>query len=214
MGVSDKPLKVALTFDDGYAEHYEIARTLYRRQIRATFFLITGLKEWKEKRLLTLQPNLIREMHEMNHEIASHTQSHIDLRTVADEKVHSELRESKAYLEELLGQQVEGFAYPFGKYNGRVAQIVSKHYMYARTAGIVEKPNRYELPIKNPGLSLRKCSLLMTGKMIRGHGFAIILLHLTNNLSIITWIHYMRLFRVHFVTLSELVDTEYGQRAI
>ena len=94
MGVANQPLNVALTFDDGYVEHYDIARALHRRQIGATFFLITGLREWKDKPLLTLQPNLIREIHEMNHEIASHTQSHIDLRTVTDEKVHSELSHS------------------------------------------------------------------------------------------------------------------------
>jgi peptidoglycan/xylan/chitin deacetylase (PgdA/CDA1 family) len=210
MGIANDRLNVALTFDDGYAEHYDIARTLHRRQIRATFFLITGLREWKNKTLLTLRPKLIRKMQEMNHEIASHTQSHLNLQTLTDEKVHSELQESKIYLEKLLDQEVEGFSYPFGKYDERISQIVASHYTYARAAGKVANPNRYELPTRNPGLSLRKCSLLMTGNMVRGRGFAILLLHSTNNLSVITWIQYMKLFRIHFVTLSELVEARYN----
>lgn len=209
MAIGNGSLNVALTFDDGYAEHYEIARILHRRKIRATFFLITGLWEWNKKPLLTLQPNLIRKMHEMNHEIGSHTRSHIDLRRAADSRVHGELKGSKSYLEDLLGQEVEGFAYPFGSYDGRITRIASSHYMYARTAGRVGRPNRYELPIRNCGLSLRRCSLIMTWNMLRGRGFAIIALHSTNKLSVLTWIQYMSLFRVHFVTLSELVEAEY-----
>jgi len=209
MAIAGEPVNVALTFDDGYAEHYEIARTLYRRRISATFFLVTGLREWNKKPLLTQQPNLIRKMKEMKHEIGSHTRSHIDLRTTPDSRVHDELKESKNYLEEVLGQQVEGFAYPFGHYDERITRIASSHYKYARTARRVERPNRYELPIRNCGLSLRTCSLLMTWTLLKSRGSAIILLHSTNKLSVLTWIQYMSFFRVHFVTLSELVEAEY-----
>jgi peptidoglycan/xylan/chitin deacetylase (PgdA/CDA1 family) len=208
--VGGERLMVALSFDDGYLDHYKMARLLNTRGIKATFFLITGLTRWNNKPLLTLRPKLIRRMRRMNHEVASHTQSHPNLRRITDEQVRDELRGSKEYLENLLEEPVEGFAYPYGKYDKRVSRLTSNYYGYARTARELENPNRYELPIRSPGLSLRMCSLRMTKNMIRGGGFAIIVLHSTNTLSLRVWIEYMRMFRVRFVTLSELVDAQYG----
>jgi hypothetical protein len=108
-------------------------------------------------------------------------------------------------LQNLLDERVEGFAYPYGKYDQRISQIASSYYGYARTAGEVGRPTRYKLPVRSPGSSLRMSSLLLTRCMIRGNGFAIILIHSTNDLSLSVWVEYMKLFRVRFVTLSELV---------
>ena len=203
-------LMVALSFDDGYLEHYRAAQLLYNRHIRATFFLITGLSHWNKKPLLTLHPKLIQRMRKMNHEIASHTQTHPDLKRLSVDQVRHELHTSKDYLQNLLNERVGGFAYPYGKYDERISRIASSYYGYARTAREVDKPTRYELPIRGPGSSLRMCSLLMTKNMVRGKGFAIILIHSTNDLSLSVWVEYMKMFRVHFVTLSELVATLYA----
>ena len=198
-------LMVALSFDDGYLEHYKAAQLLYKRHIRATFFLITGLSHWNNKPLLTLYPKLIQRMRKMDHEIASHTQTHPNLQCLSVDQVRHELHTSKDYLQNLLNEQVEGFAYPYGKYDEHISRIVSSYYGYARTAREVEKLTRYELPIRSPGSSLRMCSLQLTKSMIRGKGFAIVLIHSTNDLSLNVWVEYMKMFRVHFVTLSELV---------
>ena len=207
-------LRVALSFDDGYLDHYKMAQLLYKRRIKATFFLITGLTSWNNKPLLTLRPELIRRMRRMNHEIASHTRSHPNLRRMTHGQVRYELRSSKEYLESLLDEDVGGFAYPYGKYDRRIAGITADYYGYARAAGEVEKSSRYALPIRSPGSSLRTCSLRLTKSMIRRGGFAIILLHSTNSLSLKVWVEYLRMFRVRFVTISEIVDAQYGRHPI
>lgn len=204
-----EPLSVALTFDDGYLDHYPIARLLHKHGIRASFFLITSLRQWNNKPLLTIRPELIREMRKMNHEIGSHTQSHPNLRDLTDGDVERELRDSKAFLEGLLEEEVKGFAYPYGKYDARISRIVPGFYEYARAASDVDKPGRYELPIRSPGLSLRHCSLMMTGSMVRGKGFVTLLQHSISHRSLRAWTEYMKLFRVRFVTLSQLVETQY-----
>jgi peptidoglycan/xylan/chitin deacetylase (PgdA/CDA1 family) len=117
---SGERLRVALSFDDGYLDHYKMAQLLYKRRITATFFLNTGLSHWNNKPLLTLRPKLIRRMRRMNHEIASRTQSHPNLQRLTQEQVRHELRGSKEYLQSLLDEQVEGFAYPYGKYDERI----------------------------------------------------------------------------------------------
>jgi len=209
-----EPLRVALSFDDGYLDHYKMAQLLHKIRIKATFFLITGRTRWNKKPLLTLRPQLIRRMRRMNHEIASHTHSHPNLQRTAPEQVRYELRSSKEYLESLLDEHVDGLAYPYGKYDKSISEITSQYYGYARTAGEFESPSRYAIPIRNPGSSLRMCSLRLTKNMIRGGGFAIILLHSTNSLSLKVWIEYMRMFRVRFVTISEIVEAQYGQHVI
>jgi peptidoglycan/xylan/chitin deacetylase (PgdA/CDA1 family) len=203
-------LNVALTFDDGYLEHHKIASFLYKRNVRATFFLITGLREWNNKPLLTLQPRLIREMQRMNHEIASHTQSHPDLLTVSDQAVHRELHDSKDYLEDLLGREVEGFAYPYGTYDDRITRIVSSYYQYARAARELDSSTKYEIPIRSPGMNFRRCVLSLTMNMMRRRGFATLLMHSIEERSLGIWVNYLKAFGVRFLTLSELVATKYN----
>ncbi len=62
---------VTFSFDDGYLEHYSIAKELYRLDIPATFFVITGLTSYMGKKLLITEPKLIREIEDMGHEIDS-----------------------------------------------------------------------------------------------------------------------------------------------
>lgn len=39
-------LRVVLTFDDGFLEHYYVAKVLWERGIRATFFIPTHEGRW------------------------------------------------------------------------------------------------------------------------------------------------------------------------
>jgi len=40
---------VSLTFDDGYRRHFEIAKVLYGLDVRASFYVITGLQRYGGK---------------------------------------------------------------------------------------------------------------------------------------------------------------------
>ncbi len=111
----EKP--VVLTFDDGWGEDLGIARQyLEPRGMKGVFFVYTGAVvgspylSWSEVKALDSE----------GHEIESHTISHPDLRTLNDESLAREMRESKATLERELGHPVEAIAYPFGLDDPRV----------------------------------------------------------------------------------------------
>lgn len=54
--------------------------------------------------------------------IGAHTVTHPSLPTCSPDEVRRELTESKQYLQQVSGQPVELFAYPFGDYNRAVAE--------------------------------------------------------------------------------------------
>ena len=205
----DRP-RVALSFDDGYLEHYHTAELLHAQGVSATYFIITGLRSWNNRPLLTMRPDLIRLMREMGHEIASHSVSHPDLRKLTDAQVRIELLGSKEYLECLLEEDVQGLAYPYGSYSSRIRGIASRYYGYARTAKERVSSTRYELPIRSPGLSLRLCSVLMTRSLLTGRDACILLIHRIDAYSLRLCLEYLRLFRVRFVTVSEIVASKLG----
>ena len=68
------------------------------------------------------------------HETASHTRSHPDLSMLPSEEIRLQIRADKESLEELSEHSIRGFAYPFGTYDQRVADIVRELGIeYART---------------------------------------------------------------------------------
>jgi len=90
----------------------------------ATVFLATGFigGEFQGGRMLAWP-----EIHEMSrHGIAfgSHSISHPFLTRVPLEVAKGEIRESKLVLEEVLGQEVAFFCYPFGDFNGEIKAMV------------------------------------------------------------------------------------------
>jgi peptidoglycan/xylan/chitin deacetylase (PgdA/CDA1 family) len=58
-------------------------------------------------------------------EVGSHSVSHCKLTELSDSQVFSELRDSKSVLEDLLGMAVHSFAYPHGRYDARVMELVA-----------------------------------------------------------------------------------------
>lgn len=129
-----KPLYVALTFDDGYLSNYYVAKILSSMHIKATFFLITHLTKHPHERqaLLRSDPDKIRKIFEMGHEIGSHTCTHADLLTISPALLERELKLSKVFLEKLLETEIQAFAYPYGHCDERIIREVRKYYSYAR----------------------------------------------------------------------------------
>jgi peptidoglycan/xylan/chitin deacetylase (PgdA/CDA1 family) len=62
----------AISFDDGNLEDVEGAILLSKLGVKATFYIITHLKSWEGKILLTEKPELLAEVAELGHEIGSH----------------------------------------------------------------------------------------------------------------------------------------------
>jgi peptidoglycan/xylan/chitin deacetylase (PgdA/CDA1 family) len=102
---------VALTFDDGYSSHYEIAfRELSAFKVSATFFVNTssiGTGEF-------LDWTMAAEMARGGMRFGSHAHNHIVLTTLNSRRVNEELRVSRQVLEQRLASPVEALAVPYG----------------------------------------------------------------------------------------------------
>jgi len=102
---------VALTFDDGYSSHYQIAfQALSEFKVTATFFVNTssiGTGEF-------LDWTMAAEMIHGGMRFGSHAHNHIVLTTLNWKRVNEELRISRQVLEQRLASPVEALAVPYG----------------------------------------------------------------------------------------------------
>jgi peptidoglycan/xylan/chitin deacetylase (PgdA/CDA1 family) len=102
---------VALTFDDGTADHHEVAHELARRGMPALFFIpVAQLGERGHLRAAE-----VRELVALGHGVGSHAFRDLPLdERMPSEVVSRELRESKSRLEDAAGALVVYFAPPGG----------------------------------------------------------------------------------------------------
>ena len=126
---------VLITFDDGYACLHEHAlAALAARGWPATVFLVSGLigrdDDWRPttaghaKRLPLLAQAQVVEMARHGFDFHSHSHTHADLPTLADDALRTQLRSSREDLQDLLGSAVSYFAYPYGRFDARVQRAV------------------------------------------------------------------------------------------
>ncbi|MGA3406441.1 MAG: polysaccharide deacetylase family protein, partial [Candidatus Bathyarchaeia archaeon] len=120
---------VALTFDDGYRDNYVNVYPCARKYgYPIAIFVISGLVG-KEMSLGGVQLRILdweelREMRKQNVMICAHTRTHPDLRAVSTTEATNEIQTSKIELEKAFGQPVDYFAYPKGRYNQTIADLV------------------------------------------------------------------------------------------
>lgn len=130
---------VGLTFDDGYQDFVTYAMpVLQRHGFTATAFVLAGRlggqDVWNrpapEKALLTADE--VRQAARSGMEIASHGLDHVPLPEADDTRLNAETVGSRALLQDLTGQQVQGFCYPWGQLDARVVTAVqTAGYDYA-----------------------------------------------------------------------------------
>ena len=128
-----KNLTIIPTFDDGNKSDLICARLLNKYKIKGIFFII--INKINEPEYLT--KNDLLEIKELGHHIGSHTMSHLTCPTSNSEVVFKELCNSKTYLEELLKNECEHFAFPGGLYN-------SRDFILAKKAGYKYIFNTFE----------------------------------------------------------------------
>jgi peptidoglycan/xylan/chitin deacetylase (PgdA/CDA1 family) len=112
---------VVITLDDGLANNYTTAYPILKKyHLPATVFVIPNraapceISRTDKTRYMAWDQ--IREMNHNGISVGAHTISHRSLPTLTLEEVRSELLESKARLEQQLGQPVKFFAYPYGAF--------------------------------------------------------------------------------------------------
>ncbi len=124
---------VVLTFDDGFADFYTAALpVLQTYAFPASLFIATSYLESSSRWLQSIQEGeramlskaQLREIFAAGIDCGSHTHTHVHLDTVNEKRGREELTRSKETLEQILGQPVTTFAYPYGHYHKQARQWV------------------------------------------------------------------------------------------
>lgn len=125
---------VVLTFDDGFEDNATLAATaLAEHELPATFFLIT--QRMGEPARFTDVPELARRrvmgwddvsrLRNSPITFGAHTRTHPALPELEPKRAQLEVEGSRQDLERELGQPAATFAYPFGGYDARIAEMVA-----------------------------------------------------------------------------------------
>lgn len=134
---TDSGRYVAVTFDDGCRSVFDVARpVLDRFGVVGTVFVPTqyigaerpmswrGIEQWTgtphEQELLPMSWEEAGELAEAGWEIGSHTVSHPHLTELSDERLRTELLDSRVHCERMLGSECRSLAYPYGDHDDRV----------------------------------------------------------------------------------------------
>ncbi len=129
MGNKRQPAIVTTSWDDGHPLDLPLAELLATYGVKGTFYVPIA-----DPLVPRMTRDEIRDLHQMGMEVGSHTQTHPRIHRLDPEVVLRELRDSKAYLEDLLGEEVPAFCYPEGKFSRRnLALIDQAGYRLART---------------------------------------------------------------------------------
>jgi peptidoglycan/xylan/chitin deacetylase (PgdA/CDA1 family) len=124
--VNRRPLRrsLAITFDDGYRDNFEIAApVLERLSLPATFFVVsqwmgTDIVPWWDRRqgvhYSWMTWDQLRTLHRKGFDIGGHTRTHVNLGEVPESVAREEICGARLDLEKQLSAPVQSFAYPYG----------------------------------------------------------------------------------------------------
>lgn len=145
---------VGLTFDDGYTDFAEYALPVLKRYgFGGTVYVIAGRmggdNEWDpegpRKPLLTAEQ--VRQVADAGIEIGSHGLRHVSLPEAAEGALDDEIDGSRRALQDISGQDVPGFCYPYGHIDGPVVEGVrAAGYTYGCAIWPSEHTGQYALP--------------------------------------------------------------------
>lgn len=170
---------VTISIDDGWRSTYRNAiPILDAAGLRSTNYIITGRFDHPDyvsrTEVLSLQSK--------GHEVGSHTRSHLDLTSMSEPELESEIAGSRDDLYAIGIHSVSSFAYPFGIYNGAVVEKVRRaNFLSARS--VIPGYNfpgasRYLLKRQNLGGSITIAELTrMVDTAISEQGWLIFMAH-------------------------------------
>ena len=148
---------VGITFDDGYKDFLQAAvPVLEELGFAATVFAVGGMlgreNDWEHDyiprtRLKLLEAEDLREVSRRGMEVGAHGTSHVKLANLGPELLEEEVKGSRRLLSEVLGEEVEGFSYPYGSFDSAALEAVRRAgYTYACAAPSQVHWNQYALP--------------------------------------------------------------------
>lgn len=116
------PRAVALTFDDGYQNFHDEAWPILRRYgFPAIVYLVAGLvgkrADWVHDGPPLMAIETIRALRREGCHFGGHSTTHVKLAGLPAERVRREVAGCKAALEDLLGERVDHYCYPYGSHD-------------------------------------------------------------------------------------------------
>ncbi len=151
----DLPFSEWSNYESRVVQNTHVILDLFKKyDVKSTFFVLGYIAE--------KFPDLIKEIIEQEHEIASHGYAHIDIRKVSEESFESDLKKSINILERITGKNVIGFRAPFfsiDKNSFWAFKILNKYVIYDSSIfpirsllyGVPNAPRRiYRPSLDNP----------------------------------------------------------------
>lgn len=142
---------IIITFDDGHYDMFETALPILREfNMKAVIFVLgdRSLKysNWDEdseaERCPLMSAEQILALRKEGFEIGAHTMSHPNLAELPEAKIKQEIIQSKKEIEELLGEEILSFAYPYGGVN-ETAESVVKNAGFKYGCGVYTGPPKF-----------------------------------------------------------------------
>jgi peptidoglycan/xylan/chitin deacetylase (PgdA/CDA1 family) len=148
---------IGITFDDGYKDFLQTALPILDKYgFSATLFVVADMlgkeNDWvhwyrPRPKLKLLEAADLRVIAERGVEIGSHGMSHPKLPELDRESLEREVSDSRQLLGEVLGEDVEGFAYPYGILDETSIRAVrGAGYAYACAVNTRVENSAYDLP--------------------------------------------------------------------
>ena len=131
-----EPNQITITFDDGFESIIPAVEYALKKGFKTIAYIITDYID-KEG---FLSKNNILYLHNIGCIIGSHSKSHKDLSKVSNDIVDFELKESKNFLEKIIGIEVNHFSFPYGSHNKYLLNKVRNIYKF----NAISRPNFFK----------------------------------------------------------------------
>lgn len=142
---------VVITFDDGYLDTYTNAIPIMLKYNMKGVIFVMGNRELREAEweqheddqpCYLMSDEQIVYADSVGFEIGAHSYDHHDLLKLNSKEVKFEVSRSKEVLEAILGKKVISFAYPYGRVNEKIQDIVkSEGFVFG--CGVYTGPPRF-----------------------------------------------------------------------
>ncbi|MFC0864819.1 polysaccharide deacetylase family protein [Sphaerimonospora cavernae] len=184
---------IALTFDDGPAEHTEtLLKVLKKYKAKATFFMIGN----RVKKNLKLVGQVAKD----GHEIGNHSWDHKYFTDLTSQEIYAEVRDTQRIIKKATGKDPVMFRAPGGLYPDEAREIVAKF-------GMVQVPGT--VATKDYIKDYRNVKFLTSKALEIAEPGAVVLMHETvkeTASSLPTVLRELTKQGYHFVTVSKLLE--------
>ncbi len=142
----------------------KILELFEKYEIKATFFTLGYIAE--------KFPDLVKDIDDRGHEIASHGYAHLDIRKITKEEFENDLKKSIQILEKIIGKKILGFRAPYFSIDKKsfwAMEVLSKYFKYDSSIFPVKTPmygiknaprNIYKPNLTNPSVIDLKSKLI------------------------------------------------------